>query len=144
MNTLVVILRFVHIFAGVFWAGAAIMMGAFIAPTVRSIDKSGQAFAQHLLLKTPFNNTIMGSAILSVLAGAALYWIDSGGFTSAWLSSGPGITFGVGAIFGRFRFVKSSLARLAGLGGSGATRAGAALGFPGPVPTRELRARAYS
>lgn len=105
MNTLVVILRFVHIFAGVFWAGAAIMMGAFIAPTIRSTDKSGQAFAQHLLLKTPFNNAIMGSAILSVLAGAVLYWIDSSGFTSEWMSSGPGITFGVGAFFGLVAFV---------------------------------------
>ena len=42
----------------------------------------------------------MASAVLTVLAGAVLYWIDSGGFTSSWMKSGPGITFGVGAVFG--------------------------------------------
>lgn len=99
MNTLVVILRFVHIFAGVFWAGAAIMMGAFIAPTIRATEKSGQEVARHLILKTRFNMALMTSAILTVLAGAILFWIDSSGFTSAWTTSGPGITFGVGALF---------------------------------------------
>jgi hypothetical protein len=39
------------------------------------------------------------SAISSVVAGFILYGIDSNWFTSAWQSSGPGIGFGVGALF---------------------------------------------
>jgi hypothetical protein len=41
----------------------------------------------------------MGAAILTVLSGLALYWHDSAGFSSAaWLGSGPGRTFGLGAV----------------------------------------------
>jgi len=40
-----------------------------------------------------------------VLAGASLYWIDSGGLTSAWMHSGAGLGFGIGAFFGLIGFV---------------------------------------
>lgn len=100
MSTLLVILRLVHILGGVFWAGAAILMGAFISPAIRDTDKSGQEFSRHLILNTRYSDTIGAAAVLSVIAGVALYWIDSNGFTSAWMRSGPGITFGFGALFG--------------------------------------------
>jgi len=100
MSTSLVFLRLVHIFAGVFWAGPAILMGVFIVPTIRDTDKSGQEFARHLILNTRYSATMGAATILSVLAGAILYWIDSNGFTSAWMKSSVGITFGYGALFG--------------------------------------------
>jgi Na+/glutamate symporter len=45
------------------------------------------------------------AAGLTVLAGFALYWIDSSGFTSAWMQSGAGRGFGIGAAFGAIGFV---------------------------------------
>ncbi len=33
MNIVMLILRLVHIFGGVFWVGAALMMGFFVSPT---------------------------------------------------------------------------------------------------------------
>jgi hypothetical protein len=36
--------------------------------------------------------------ILTILSGLTLYWNDSVGFSSAWLSSGPGRTYGIGAV----------------------------------------------
>jgi hypothetical protein len=40
------------------------------------------------------------AAILTVLAGYTMYWIDSNGFSSAWTHSGPGIGFGIGGAAG--------------------------------------------
>jgi hypothetical protein len=42
---------------------------------------------------------------LTVLAGAALYWLESDGFTSAWRTSGLGIGFGTGAVAGLLGFI---------------------------------------
>jgi hypothetical protein len=49
---------------------------------------------------TRFTAIMTISAILTVLAGSILYWIDSGGLSSAWMHSGAGLGFGIGAFFG--------------------------------------------
>jgi uncharacterized membrane protein len=99
MNFLVIILRLLHILAGVFWVGAALMLTFFISPTVGATKEAGQGFMRHFMGNTKFNLAMWASAITAVFAGAILYWIDSNGFTSAWMSSGPGIGFGVSAVF---------------------------------------------
>jgi uncharacterized membrane protein len=99
MNILMIVLRIFHIISGVFWVGAALMLTFFISPTVNATKEAGQGFMRHFMGNTKFNLVMWTSAITTVVAGAILYWIDSDGFTSAWLSSGPGIGFGVAAIF---------------------------------------------
>jgi len=100
MNYLMLTLRLLHILSGVFWVGGSLIMFFFIGPTLGATADAGQKFAQHLMTKTRFTAFITVSAILAVLAGYTLYWIDSGGLTSAWMHSGPGIGFGLGAGFG--------------------------------------------
>jgi len=100
MNYLVIVLRLLHIISGVFWVGAGLVMFFFIGPTLGATADAGQKFAQHLMTKTRFTAIMTTSAILTVLAGFSLYWIDSDGFSSAWTHSGPGLSFGVGAGFG--------------------------------------------
>jgi Na+/glutamate symporter len=51
------------------------------------------------MTKAGLSRRMTSAAIASVVAGFALYWLDSDGFTSAWLSSGPGKGFGIGAFF---------------------------------------------
>ena len=99
MNYLILALRLIHIIGGVFWVGSSVIFGFFISPTVAATADSGQKFMAHLITKTRLTGAITASAILTVLAGAALYWIDSQGFTSLWQSSGPGLGFGLGALF---------------------------------------------
>jgi uncharacterized membrane protein len=99
MNTLMIILRMLHIISGAFWVGAALMLTFFISPTVSATKEAGQGFMRHFMGKTKFNLAMWTSAITTVIAGFALYWIDSNGFTSNWLHSGPGIGFGVAAGF---------------------------------------------
>lgn len=100
MLYLMIVLRLLHIVAGIFWVGAALMLTFFISPAVQSTQESGQKFFAHVLQKTPFNKVIMVAALVTVLAGLVLYGIDSNGFQSAWMKSGPGVGFGLGALFG--------------------------------------------
>ena len=100
MNILVVILRLLHIISGVLWVGASLVMFFFVGPTLAATAEAGQKFAQHLIRKTRFTAIITISAILTVLAGASLYWIDSDGLSSAWTHSSVGLGFGLGAGFG--------------------------------------------
>jgi uncharacterized membrane protein len=99
MNALMIVLRLIHIIGGVFWVGTALLFSFFIIPSIRATSEVEQKF-WGLLIKTHLGEVHGISAILTVLAGASLYWIDSGGFTSAWTRSGAGLGFGIGGIFG--------------------------------------------
>lgn len=99
MNLLLLVLRLLHILGGVFWVGGAIAMNFFVGRTISATGDAGKQFAGHLMGKTSFSPFMTYSAITSVVAGFILYGIDSNWFTSAWQSSGPGIGFGLGALF---------------------------------------------
>lgn len=121
MNVLMLVLRIVHIFAGIVWGGGALVMEFFIGRTIAATGETGQKFVQHLMNKVRMHNFMTVAALCTVLAGALLYWIDSDGFSSGWLESGSGIGFGIGAAFGLVAFVfgaifGSSNAKLAQMG----------------------------
>ncbi|MFT3893420.1 MAG: hypothetical protein QM730_17465 [Anaerolineales bacterium] len=99
MDILKVVLRLIHIYGGILWVGGALLMNFFVAPSMRAIGDSGKQFAGHLLTKTRFTQVMTGSAYATVIAGFLLYGMDSQWFKSAWQSSGPGIGFGIGALF---------------------------------------------
>jgi uncharacterized membrane protein len=98
VNTLVLILRLVHIVAGVFWVGSAILSAFFITPAVAATADAGTAVMNYLMTKARLSTRISAASGLAVAAGAALYWIDSQGLTSPWQYSGPGIGFGIGGL----------------------------------------------
>jgi uncharacterized membrane protein len=100
MNVLMIVLRLLHILSGVFWVGAGLVMFFFIGPSLGATAEAGQKFSQHLMTHTRFTAIMTIAAILTVLAGSILYWIDSGGLSSAWMHSGAGLGFGIGAFFG--------------------------------------------
>ena len=121
MNILVVILRLLHIIAAVIWGGGALIMEFFIGRAIMATGTSGQQFVQHLMNKIRMHRFMTVAALVTVLAGSVLYWLDSDGFASAWVRSSTGIGFGVGAGFGLIAFVfgaifGSSNAKLAEIG----------------------------
>ena len=93
------LLRIIHIVAGVFWVGGTLIMTFFIGPTLGAIGEPGQKFIGHLMNNLKFSSRMSAAAGSTILAGFFLYWIDSQGFTSAWMSSGAGRGFGIGAAF---------------------------------------------
>ncbi len=138
MDYVTLVLRLIHVVAGVFWVGSAMVSTFFLTPAVAATGSAGQQTMAHMVNKGRMSVRIMGAAILTVLAGAALYWRDSQGFTSAWTSSGPGWGFGIGAVLA-----------LAGMGfgmavGQSAHKLGeisaATKGNPSPEQIAELKA----
>jgi uncharacterized membrane protein len=102
------LLRIIHILGGVFWVGGTLMMTFFVGPTVGAIGEPGQKFMSHLANNLKFSNRMAIAGGLTILAGFILYWIDSQGFTSPWMSSGAGRGFGIGAAFAIIGFAFGS------------------------------------
>ena len=105
MHYLTIILRLLHVVGGAFWFGSAMMMSFFISPTVAATADAGQRVMGYLVKQQRVVTVISILAGLTILAGAGLYWIDSDGFTSAWQSSGAGLVFGIGGLFGFVGFI---------------------------------------
>jgi uncharacterized membrane protein len=105
MNYLIMVLRVIHIFAGIVWVGGTLIMTFFIGPTIGATAEAGQKFIGHLMSNMKFSQRMAAAAGTTILAGAILFWIDSDGFTSAWASSGAGRGFGIGAVFAIIGFV---------------------------------------
>jgi len=100
MNYLVIVLRLLHIVGGVYWVGSSIILTFFITPSVEATAQAGQKFLAHLVTQGKITLRITASAVLTVLAGGWLYWIDSGGLTSGWTHSAAGWGFGIGGLLG--------------------------------------------
>ena len=97
---MVAVLRFVHIIAGIVWAGGGLLMNLVIGPAIGATGDVGRQFAGHLISKTPFSKVMMVAGVLTVLAGGTLYGINSNWFSSGWMMTGAGIGFGIGAVSG--------------------------------------------
>jgi hypothetical protein len=98
MNWYVIILRLVHIAAGIFWVGAAFVFFLFIQPSAREVGPEGQKFIGHLTTRKKLPGIILLSAGITVLAGILLYVEVSDGFDADWITSGPGIGFTIGGV----------------------------------------------
>jgi uncharacterized membrane protein len=99
MTYFIWLLRIIHIVGGIFWVGGTLTMTFFIGPTIGATAEAGQKFVGHLMNNLKFSNRMSAAAGLTILAGFILYWIDSQGFSSPWMSSGAGRGFGIGAAF---------------------------------------------
>ncbi len=100
MDYLIIVLRLIHILSGVFWVGSAVFSGFFVFPAVDATGEAGKKFLEYMVAKAKVAARISVAAVLTVLAGGWLYWIDSAGFTSNWTSAGPGWGFGIGGVLG--------------------------------------------
>lgn len=105
MTLVFLILRVAHIVAGILWAGGALALTLFVAPTMSATGDAGKQFAGHLIGKTRFSLYMSVTGLTTVVAGSILYGIDSNWFQSAWMMSATGSVFGIGATFGIAAFV---------------------------------------
>jgi len=105
MTLIFLILRVAHIVSGILWAGGALALTLFVAPTMSATGDAGKQFAGHLMTKTRFSSYMMVTGLTTVLAGSVLYGIDSNWFQSAWMKTGTGIGFGIGSAAGIAAFI---------------------------------------
>ena len=99
-TTLTIVLRLVHILAGIFWVGSIFLLVGFLAPAVRTGGPEAGRFMQHLMLRRRLS-TFLGIAMgLTVLSGIAMYARLASATHGAWAGSRPGVAFGVGGLAG--------------------------------------------
>jgi len=101
MDYLIITLRLIHIVAGVFWVGGALVMTFYVAPTAGATAEAGQKFMQHLIGSTNIQKMMAAASGASLLAGIFLF-MDK---PPEWHTSSAGIGFGVGAAFAIIGFV---------------------------------------
>ena len=89
-------LRIVHVGSAMIWFGGAIIGGLFLSPTATALGDSAQPFMDHLMRRRRMGVMFPVVAALTVLAGALLYWRDSGGLQSAWITSPTGAAYTIG------------------------------------------------
>jgi hypothetical protein len=99
MDIFIIVLRLIHIVAGVFWAGSAFMFVSFILPTASAAGPAAAPFMQRLL-QSNFTRVVLIAGTLNVLAGLLMYWQDSGGLQAAWITTPTGLTLTLGGLFG--------------------------------------------
>jgi uncharacterized membrane protein len=100
VNWLIVVLRLLHIFAGVFWAGAIFTLALFVLPTVAASGAEGQRFMRGLALERGLTKYMTIAGVTSVLVGLWLLWLDSAGFQPSWMGSGMGVMISIGGLSG--------------------------------------------
>lgn len=93
---LVVIFRFLHIGAGVFWAGSIIYLAVFILPAVKAAGPEGGKFMQVLSATRSLPNVMNVLALTTIFSGLILMWHLSNGFDSYWMGSRFGIAVSTG------------------------------------------------
>ncbi len=103
-QVLMLVLRFIHIFSGVFWAGSAFFLVSFLQPVVRESGPEGGKVMQRLAASR-FSTALPAVSVLTVLSGLVLYWLDSGGLQLEIIMTGPGLGFAFGGIAGLLALV---------------------------------------
>jgi uncharacterized membrane protein len=91
-----VILRLLHIVTGALWVGAALLLSNFILPSVRALGPGGGPLMNQLAQVRKLPIYMMAMAMLAMLSGLLIYWMNGQSFGSSWLASTPGRVFGLG------------------------------------------------
>ena len=88
--------RIIHVLGGVIWVGSMFFISMFLIPSMTEAGPdAGKVMAA--LNRRKFMIVIPIIALLTMLSGIWLYWRVSMGFNSAYMSSGPGRAYGLGA-----------------------------------------------
>ncbi|MCF6237412.1 MAG: hypothetical protein L3J79_01125 [Candidatus Marinimicrobia bacterium] len=99
MHSHIIILKIIHIFAGVFWVGFAFFNIAFLQPAVKATGVEGQKLMQFLVRNTRLMMTVYITATLTILSGLGLYW-PLAGSTSSFVRTGYGLILTISSTAG--------------------------------------------
>lgn len=96
----ILVLRLLHIIAGVFWAGASFAIVGFVQPAVKATAPAGGRVMQQMVKQGRLSTALAISALVTAGSGILLYERVSGGFRPGWIVSGPGVALTIGGLAG--------------------------------------------
>lgn len=91
-------LRVAHVVGGAMWVGAAVMLAGFVVPAAQGPDAGG--FMQRLMVGRRAQWYLMGTAVLTLLSGIALFARMQALTGGAFSQTEQGMAFGVGGVAG--------------------------------------------
>jgi hypothetical protein len=98
VELLPIVLRTIHIGAGVLWVGGSALFFFFLEPTMNKLGPDAERFIDEVMNKRKAPIYFLVSSTLTVIGGAILYWRDSSGLNIDWITSPGGLAFTVGGI----------------------------------------------
>lgn len=143
MDPMLLLLRVVHIVAGILWVGGSAFLFLFVERAAKGLGPQAEPFMTRLVTVQKMPIYFMVTGGLSILAGLALFWRDSAGDRVGWIArDGTGLTFGIGGLAALIAFG-------VGLFGIRPTveemgKAGAAMKSAGGPPTPEMVGRMHA
>lgn len=96
MDSMFSLMRIVHVACGVFWAGTIFFVVWLLEPATRDAGPAGGQ-VMGALIRRGYLNILPVMAVLTIVSGGWLYWVVSGGLSSAWGHSPMGTSITVGA-----------------------------------------------
>jgi len=100
MQIIMIILRLVHIVAGAFWVGSALMIALILLPGLR---KAGSG-SERILPMAQISKAMSLTSLLTAVSGLLLYgWVSR--FSWGWITSSAGLGFTIGSLAGLVAFL---------------------------------------
>ncbi|GAB4574332.1 MAG: hypothetical protein Kow0077_20360 [Anaerolineae bacterium] len=100
MDLYMVILRLLHIPAGILWVGFGLFMLGFAMPAALQLPDRGGQFVRMLYHRQQLGRAFPILALITTVAGILLYLRVSDMFNGAWMSSPGGIVLTIGSLAG--------------------------------------------
>jgi uncharacterized membrane protein len=91
-----IVLRIIHIVSGVFWVGTTLFLAGFLVPAVRASGPAAGPIMEQLGQVRRLPLYMMAAAILVVVSGGVLMWLDAAAAPGVWMRSWPGRIFSLG------------------------------------------------
>lgn len=97
MHAEVLVLRVVHVLGSVLWVGTALFVSLFLVPAMGMAGAAG-APVMGALVKRRLFVVVPTVAVITMLAGFRLLWLNSTGFSASYFASMSGRSYAVGSV----------------------------------------------
>jgi uncharacterized membrane protein len=100
----VIIVRAIHIFAGIIWVGFGLANGMLLAPAAQKMGQQAGIVFKAWYVYSPFNRVVPIAAITTTVAGLYLYARVFDGASHRFMTQTGSIVLSIGALFGLLAF----------------------------------------
>jgi uncharacterized membrane protein len=97
VHTELLVLRILHVVGAILWGGTAMFVAFFLMPAMGMAGPAG-APVMGALVKRRLFVIVPTVAVITMLAGLRLLWLVSQGYSAAYFSSRPGMTYATGTV----------------------------------------------